>query len=84
MTLKYDMPRTDLRDHVRAYYYFSTETASIQPLCAEMGNIRILLSGRGFLHTPDGIKRPIDSAFLLGPTMGAYCMEAEPGTRVFG
>ena len=78
------MPRADLRDHVRAYYYFSTETPSIQPLCAEMGNIRVVLNGGGFLHTPDGRKEHITSAFLLGPTMGAYCMEADAGTRVFG
>ncbi len=78
------MPRADLRDHVRAYYYFSTETPTIQPLCAEMGNIRVVLNGSGFLHTPDGRKEHITSAFLLGPTMGAYCMEADAGARVFG
>lgn len=84
MALEYHMPRADLRDHVRAYYYFSTEDRSIQPLCAEMGNIRVVLNGGGFLHTPDGQNQHITSAFLLGPTMGAYCMEAEAGTRVFG
>ncbi len=86
MTLEYYLPREDLRDYVRAYYYFSSDYPAIQPLCAEMGNIRIGLSGAGFLHTPDGEKRRIaaDSAYLLGPTMGAYCMEAEAGSRLFG
>ena len=84
MALEYHIPRADLRDHVRAYYYFSTEERTIQPLCAEMGNIRVVLGGGGILHTPDGQKQHITSAFLLGPTMGAYCMEAEAGTRVFG
>ncbi len=84
MALEYYMPRADLRDHVRAYYYFSTDNPAIQPLCAEMGNIRVILSGGGILHTPDGGKRHTTSAFLIGPTMSAYCMEAQAGTRVFG
>lgn len=84
MALEYHMPRADLRDHVRAYYYFSADHRTIQPLCAEMGNIRVVLSGGGVLHTPDGRQSHIASAFLLGPTMGAYYMEAEAGTRVFG
>ena len=84
MALKYYLPRLDLRDYVRAYYYFSTDAPSIQPLCAEMGNIRVILSGSGTLHTPGGGVERVPSAFLLGPTMGAYYMEAEAGTRVFG
>ncbi|PQA85371.1 helix-turn-helix domain-containing protein [Hyphococcus luteus] len=84
MALEYYMPRADLRDYVRAYYYFSTDNPTIQPLCAEMGNIRVVLGGGGFLHMPNGDKQKIISAFLIGPTMGAYCMEAEAGTRVFG
>lgn len=84
MALEYYMPREDLRDHVRAYYYFSVEQDSVQPLCAEMGNIRVVLDGGGVLHTPQGGRQEISSAFLLGPTMGAYCMEARAGTRVFG
>ncbi len=84
MALEYLMPRADLRDHVRAYYYFATEHRAIQPLCAEIGNIRIVLDGGGVLHTPDGASQRINSAFLIGPTMSAYYMEADPGTRVFG
>ena len=84
MALEYYMPREDLRDHVRAYYYFSVEEDAIQPLCAEMGNIRVVLNGGGVLHTPQGGRQEISSAFLLGPTMGAYCIEARAGTRVFG
>ncbi|GJL91622.1 MAG: hypothetical protein DHS20C04_12810 [Hyphococcus sp.] len=84
MALEYFLPREDLRDHVRAYYYFSVEEPTIQPLCAEMGNIRVVLNGGGRLHTPDGGKQNITSAFLIGPTMGAYCMEAHAGTQVFG
>lgn len=84
MALEYHMPRADLRDHVRAYYYFTAENRSVQPLCAEMGNIRVILEGGGSLHTPDGAVQRVTSAFLIGPTMGAYCMEAEAGTRVFG
>lgn len=84
MVLEYHMPRADLRDHVRAYYYFATENHAVQPIYAEMGNIRVVLSGGGVLHTPDGGKQHIASAFLLGPTLGAYLMEAEAGTRIFG
>ena len=84
MALEYILPRADLREHVRAYYYYSVDEPAFQPLCAEMGNIRVVLSGGGSLHTPDGRKQDITSAFLIGPTMGAYCMEAVAGTCVFG
>ena len=84
MALEYHMPRADLRDHVRAYYYFATDKRAVQPIYAEMGNLRVILSGGGIMHTPDGGRQEISSAYLLGPTMGAYCMEAEAGTRVFG
>jgi len=84
MGLHYILPREDLRDYVRAYYYFTTDNHSVQPLCAEMGNIRIMLEGGGVLHTPEGASQIVTSAYLIGPTMGAYCMEAYAGTRVFG
>lgn len=84
MDLHYFLPRADLRPFVRAYYYFSTETASVQPLCAELGNIRVLLDGGGVLTTPNGDRHQITKAFLIGPTMGAYSMAAQAGTRVFG
>ena len=85
LELKYYLPRPDLRDYVRAYYYFSTDEATAQPLCAELGNIRILLNGSGEFDMP-GSKEPttITSTFLIGPTMGAYTMRANAGTRVFG
>ena len=68
--LRYHMPRTDLRDYVRAYYYYSTDIPSSEPLCAELGNIRVLLRGGGMLQLPGGeIERGM-SAFLLGPTLG--------------
>ncbi|WDI31051.1 AraC family transcriptional regulator [Hyphococcus flavus] len=84
MELRYFLPRADLRQFVRAYYYFSTETPSIQPLCAELGNIRVLLNGGGVLSTPNGENHKISQAFLIGPTLGAYTMAADAGTRVFG
>ena len=84
MELRYHLPRIDLRDYVRAYYYYATDTPSVQPLCAELGNIRILIDGAGSLQMPDGDRQHITSAFLIGPTMGAYSMDAKAGTRVFG
>ncbi len=85
MELQYYLPRAGLRDYVRAYYYFATDVASVQPLCAELGNIRVLLDGSGDLYMP-GADTPtrITSTFLIGPTMGAYTMHADAGTRVFG
>ncbi len=84
MDLQYFLPRPDLRPFVRAYYYFSTDIGSVQPLCAELGNIRVLLNGGGVLNTPNGDRHVISQAFLIGPTMGAYSMQAESGTQVFG
>ena len=84
MALEYCLPRIDLRDYLRAYYYFDTEHPTLQPLCAENGNIRIILSGGGIIHTPEGGRSEVTSSFLIGPTMGAYQMEAVAGTRAFG
>ena len=84
MLLNYMRPRVDLTDFVRTYYYFETPTRTVQPLCAELGNIRILLGGGGRVTTPMGEVVEISDAFLLGPTMGAYSIECDPGTRVFG
>lgn len=84
MELRYYLPRADLRDYVRAYYYFATDIPSVQPLCAELGNIRVVLDGAGELGMPGGETTPISAAFLIGPTMGAYTMTARAGTRVFG
>lgn len=84
MELQYYLPRPDLRKYVRAYYYFSTGVASSHPLCAELGNIRIMLDGGGKMELPRGETVPITEAFLIGPTMGAYRFDAHAGTRVFG
>ena len=84
MLLNYFRPRIDLVDYVRTYYYYATPIKTVQPLCAELGNIRILLNGGGRVSTPTGEVIEISSAFLLGPTMGAYSIECDPGTRVFG
>ncbi|MEE2690282.1 MAG: helix-turn-helix domain-containing protein [Pseudomonadota bacterium] len=84
MRLRYHLPRADLRDFVRAYYLFETDERTVQPIAAEIGNVRCLLSGGGCFHMPDGSREPFSPLTLLGPTMGAYLMEAEPGTRAFG
>lgn len=84
MRLRYYLPRADLRDFVRAYYLFETDRRTVQPLAAELGNVRCLLSGGGCFHMPDGASAPFSPVTLIGPTMGAYLMEAEGGTRAFG
>ncbi|MGE0408570.1 MAG: helix-turn-helix domain-containing protein [Amphiplicatus sp.] len=84
MLLHYYLPRADLRDFVRAYYLFETETATMQPLAAELGNIRCLLRGGGKFHFADGRIAPFAPTLLIGPTMGAYMLEADAGTRAFG
>jgi AraC-like DNA-binding protein len=84
MQLRYFLPRADLRDHVRAYYLFETLERTVQPLAAELGNIRCLLSGSGRFLFADGSSAPFAPAVLIGPTMAAYALEAEAGTRAFG
>lgn len=84
MRLRYHLPRADLRDFVRAYYMFETDQRTVQPIAAELGNIRCLLSGDGRFHMPDGSTTPFVRTALIGPTMGAYMVEAEAGTRAFG
>lgn len=84
MQIVYKLPRPDLRAFVRAYYLFETQTRLYQPLAAELGNIRCLLNGTGRIFLPDGGEAAIAPTTLIGPTMGAYALEAEPGMRVFG
>lgn len=84
MELTYCLPRADLRDYVRAYYYFATDLAVAQPMCAELGNIRINLEGGGATTMPNGVVSENFPTTLLGPTNGAYLIEARPCTRVFG
>jgi len=84
MELQYFLPREDLQGFVRVYYYFATDTPAVLPVCAELGNIRVLLNGAGRLQMPDGKYTAIAAAFLIGPTSGAYKMDAQAGTRVFG
>lgn len=84
MRLSYHLPRPDLRGHVRAYYLFETEGASAQTMCAEMGNLRIVVAGGGEYLLPGGARTPCPDAALIGPTLAAYRFEARPGTRIFG
>ena len=84
MELNYCLPRADLRDYVRAYYYFATDLAVVQPMSAELGNIRISLEGGGRTILPNGAICDNFPTSLVGPTNGAYIIQARPGTRVFG
>lgn len=84
MRLNYHLPRPDLRDYIRAYYLFETDARVVHSMCAELGNIRCLLSGGGQFHLSDGSSAPCAPTALLGPTMGAYSFDADAGTRVFG
>ena len=84
MELRYFLPRADLRPFVRVYYYFASEAPSVQPMCAELGNIRVLLDGEGFMTMPGGHQAVVSSAFLVGPTNGAYVMSSKSPTRAFG
>ncbi len=84
MLLRYHLPRADLRAYVRAYYLFETDRRTVQPLAAELGNIRCLLAGSGRFLFADGSTAPFAPAVLIGPTMAAYALEAEAGTRAFG
>lgn len=84
MQLIYHLPRPDLRDYVRAYYYFETDARIVQPLPAELGNIRCLIEGSGCFRLADGSTAPFAAETLIGPTLRAYAIEAEPGARAFG
>ncbi|HXI87293.1 MAG TPA: DUF6597 domain-containing transcriptional factor, partial [Parvularculaceae bacterium] len=84
MKLEYFLPRPDLRDYVRAYYLFETPARIVQPLAAELGNIRCIIEGQGRIIPPGGEEMPVASTTLIGPTMRAYQLEAEAGMRAFG
>ena len=84
MDLRYHLPRTDLSGYIRCYYYFATETPAAQPMCAELGNVRVVIAGGGAVRPPGGEAMAVSTAHLIGPTTGAYLVEAQAGTRVFG
>ncbi|MBI1364590.1 MAG: helix-turn-helix domain-containing protein [Alphaproteobacteria bacterium] len=84
MKLQYHLPRPDLREYVRAYYLFEASSRTVQPLAAELGNIRCIIRGEGRLIPPGGGEMPVAQTTLIGPTMSAYALEAEAGMRAFG
>ena len=84
MFLRYFPVRTDLGAFFGAYYAFQAPAGAYQPICAELGNIRFILSGGGELIWSDGRRQPAPEAAVVGPTMGAYAVSVEPGSRVFG
>ena len=84
MELVFHLPRIDLRDYIRCYYFFTADQALVQPLCAEIGNIRVLVSGSARLRFADGLMTRCPSAFVIGPTTSAYVAEIDSGARVFG
>lgn len=84
MQLSYYLPRADLRGHVRAYYLYEADGPAAQTMCAEMGNLRIIIAGGGAYLMPGGARIEAPVAALVGPTMAAYRFEARPGTRIFG
>ncbi len=84
MDLRYYPVRPDLRELFGVYYSFESAGHVHQPICAELGNIRIVLDGAGGIHWPDGRSAHFTEATVVGPTMSAYAVTATPGTRVFG
>lgn len=84
MNIRYQAPCPALRGLIRTFYYFATEEPAAHPLCAELGNIRILLAGGGSTRLPGEAPVALLDAALIGPTSGAYLVDAEAGTRVFG
>ncbi|MEL6361096.1 MAG: helix-turn-helix domain-containing protein [Pseudomonadota bacterium] len=84
MHLRYFPVRADLREFFGVYYVFETPTRAFQPLCAELGNLRFVLEGGGVTVWPNGSLRPVPDASVVGPTMSAYTIDAQAGTKVFG
>ncbi|MBB5517592.1 AraC family transcriptional regulator [Amphiplicatus metriothermophilus] len=84
MRLAYHLPRADLRDYVRVYYLFESDGPVAQPMSAELGNVRCLIAGTGRFVMRNGAVAPFSPITLVGPTMGAYRMEAGAGLRAFG
>ena len=86
MLLSYVRPRLTLAPFIRNYYQFYTPVALNQPICAELGNIRFVLEGGGFITTAksERIEMNPGDTFFLGPTMSAYKIEMRPRTRIVG
>ncbi|MEO0397911.1 MAG: AraC family transcriptional regulator [Pseudomonadota bacterium] len=84
MKLTYHEAAEHLRDFISVYYMFETTAPIVQPICAELGNVRFVLRGGGSLIWPDNRVRTVPPASIVGPTMSAYTIKAEANTRVFG
>jgi AraC-like DNA-binding protein len=84
MQLRYFPVADDLRDYFGAYYIFECEPPVYQPICAELGNLRFILSGDSKMHWPDGRSTDFPKASITGPTMSAFALEALGNSRAFG
>ena len=84
MKLNFALPSENLRQNFRSYYLFETEQECVQPLCAELANIRFVLNGGGSIRFRDGREADISSSFVIGPTSSAYEVQMKPNTRIFG
>jgi len=84
LQLRYFKPRPDLAPFLGAYYICDSSDANVQPIAAEMANIRFIL--RGEMETIwDRVRiSQFEGAQLVGPTMRAYAMRSRGATRMFG
>ncbi|MBI1391469.1 MAG: helix-turn-helix domain-containing protein [Alphaproteobacteria bacterium] len=84
MKLAYLKPAPTLAEFFGDYYIFDAPCGGFQPLCAELGNIRIVLNGGGRILWRDGHATPFSPMTVVGPTMSAYGIDADRDARAVG
>jgi AraC-like DNA-binding protein len=84
LQLRYYRPRRDLAPFLGAYYICDSSDSDMQPIAAEMANVRFMLRGEmDTIWNTDSLA-PFCGAQLVGPTMRAYAMRSRGATRMFG
>lgn len=71
ITCRYFDPPPSLRQHVSALYWFESRLPAFSDMMrAELGQIRLMVAGRGQNRFCDDKTRMCEGAVLQGPTTG--------------
>jgi AraC-like DNA-binding protein len=84
LELRYYRPRRDLAPYLGAYYICDSTDSDMQPIAAEMANVRFILRGEMETLWSANDSMPFRGAQIVGPTMRAYAMRSRGATRMFG
>ncbi len=85
ISLRYYLPRPDLRRYIYSYYLFESDMPVVRDLLrAALPQIRFLLAGSGLFHYADGRSQECPPAMLTGATNTPIYFDARGPLAVIG